>query len=327
MNWRNVKKFGLLIIIPIVPSLLANILSEPIRNWFQSDVLLAGISGIKIYHLAILLFLLYLSGVIGYCIRIIQHYRALKAEKKKITRKEGIQLWLNKIVKDTDFIQSAQIYYYRPNCHKGNEVFQFWFYCGSYDNNICINAILQDYYYLPMNIYKQYKAIADSFNQCMDLEATAYQEAFDKYKKNAEPLMNSLETELLEDESINEIKSSKYRLFHALKSNIMKGIQLYVLPDTHREYEKKLIAYQRTGLLSSVFFQNARYFSNSSGHSKDGRVYMTCQFDQLNTHCVLLFAIDGTVLDEETSISQIEEKKKKSLESTFNQVFETRDMD
>lgn len=327
MKWKYVKKLCLLIFIPIVPSLLANILFEPIRNWFQNDVLLPNIHGIKIYHFAMLLFLLYISGVIGYCIRVLRHNKALKVEKKKIKRKEGIQLWLNRIVKDIDFIQSAQIYFYRPYCHKGNEVFQFSFYCGSADNNICINSILQDYILLPMDIYKQYKILAENYNRCIDLEVTAYQEAFDKYKKNAEPLMNSLEAELLEDESLNEIKSSKYRLLHALKSNIMNGIQLYVLPETHREYEKRLIAYKRTGLLPSAFFQNARYLSNNSGHSKDGRVYMTCQFNQFNTRSILLFAIDGTVLDEDMSISKIEAIMKENLESAFNQVFETHDMD
>ena len=290
------------ILLPIITSLVAGYVSEPFRVWCRDTIV------IKKCCYIVLGIVLVATAILSYffCKQKLEHKKDV--EKKQSSYFEGIESKFKEIVDDIDYLQSMQLYQYRLSAHGKEENIIINYVCGYSDVNISINAIQQDYYSIPRELFRRYNEAAQKYNIWLTQQGIQAQSIFHQYKEIGNKISNDLEYTLLKEKSTDEEKCTLYRLLRAQKSNLTESKLIdFVLDKSYHEYERDLLSYKRTGLLPSVFFEDTRFFRNVSNSSKNGRIYMTCRWhSKKGKRGILLFALDGNIVSFSKGIQEVE---------------------
>lgn len=297
------------ILFPIITSLLAGYLSEPFRLWCKDTLVIK-----KCYYIVFGI-VLAVTAVLSYffCKGKLEHRSDV--DKKQSSYFEGLERKFKEIVDDIDYLQSMQLYKYRLSTHGKEENIIINYVCGYSDISISINAIQQDYYSIPRELFRRYNEAAQKYNTWLTQQGAQAQSTAHQYKEIANKISNDLEFSLLEEQRIDEDKCSLYRLFRAQKSNLTESKLIdFVFDESYHDYERGLLSFKRTGLLPSIFFEDTRFFRNVSNSGKNGRIYMTCRWhSKKGKRGILLFALDGNVVSSSKGIQEVENDIERAL--------------
>lgn len=307
------------VLLPFSLNLFANQSSSAFNKWWHKEITAIDLEN---YHIVIIVFIAIGCGLVGFFACRVLFEVKKKREKQQNSSIYKLQQEFRDIVDDIDYIQSIQLYSYRLETRGSEERICVKYLCGDCETDININAIQQEYYSIPIKLYKKYNEAAIKFNKFLSENTVGRLDDWNQYKTIAQRITEDLNKTMFNDNTVDDRKCCLYRLLRAQMSNMSitepASILDYIFEEKYQEYELALLKHKRTGLLPSVFFDNSHFFRNISTSNKNGRVYMTCRFHDVEKHkrCILLVAFDGAIVSENKTTYDIE----KDLKNAFGNV-------
>ena len=238
---------------------------------------------------------------------------------------------VKKAIENIAYVDAIQIY--KTNRYIWNYKHQISFtvnyFCGYAKPGKNINAIAQQSYRVPLDIYnkiiestealiyseikndgisqKEYKELVLKAN---DILFTAFKtvekelikvfKSFFNIKgryKNLVELLNEVDFDKireLQPEEINELADC-YMLFFALLEKVFFGYDYgIILQDILLETEKRLHTFKRTNFLTALLFDQVNTFMHTNGSIKSGRRYVTIPYTIANEDFLIMVALNNS---------------------------------
>lgn len=225
-----------------------------------------------------------------------------------------------RFVASTMDIECAQLYKYETYYENNNVVFKTNYVTGYLQENVKINGILQEYYYVNNDDYKRIKDIILLWKNLASEENNMYYEERKKLQKNFENEVQYLFAKLIDDlnkidkyKKIQEIDFSKYLILNILLRFMSRSNE--IITDAilleKRKIEEYLSSAKRIGILGSILLQDNFIFEHKGASLKKGRVY---SFEYLNIYeedYIIIYSITQKAKDKDNIIDDLGKYSKK----------------
>lgn len=228
-------------------------------------------------------------------------------ELAKFNKKQRFYDVLKSFVDNNTLVQSAQLYSYSMKVENSNIVkIRLKLEEGYTYENVDINGILQSYFLLELDEFKELKDIIELWKllyyneEVEDIENDCLLKEFlDRAPKLLQNLVEKLNN-IENIKSCNEFNYSQYRIVLILLKILYteyNGIEtIQVLEE--EEVEKYLINTKRTGILGAILLQDTYIFKHVGNSLKNGRMYYSIYLKIYDENYVLLIAIPPNELSD-----------------------------
>lgn len=194
-----------------------------------------------------------------------------------------------------DNVESAQAYRYSSHWSSGRKIrfVKFSLYYGKADEQVDINAVLQNYCYIPKEYYNQLMTAKRKYAQAtapgIDKESNEWYE----YLNVAVDLCEKIYIELNNLSSYNDLQDyhySLYRILTAILPTLVKpNGDMYVFTNHIEDVEiENRLKSRKDGLLGGFALGNCYIFCNQTSINKQGRIYAVYVID---TETIMLISI------------------------------------
>lgn len=213
---------------------------------------------------------------------------------------------LEAFVNNNEGVDSAQIYRYSSKYSKESIKIRVSYQEGYAHEGVDINNILQTYYSIKNDEYKQFKEILDMWKRYLtnyNIFCKTERECLeDNLLGKINQLLNQYHGELNVIDSIEMVNDShfdKYRIMLLLIRMLSNNNNITQIENIlqNSEIEEYLNNGKRTGILGSILLEDAYIFKHRGKNSKNGRIYICFYVEIYRENYIVLFACPPSELD------------------------------
>ncbi len=229
--------------------------------------------------------------------------------------KEAIGQVLKKFTLNNEIIHSAQLYKYSKKLFDDYAVVKVDYVNGYVSEDVDINAMIQSYYKLPTEVYKEVNEIleikkkldtlllgnAKSVDGLMTealIEAQIQQELQNKTLAFIRKYKSSIDNKSLD--GLTELDAIMLSLFELVSEilliNPQQSVDMWELEIFDHSRTEVLRGFKRVGILAGILKINEYIFRNEGKSNKRGRIYITRCFEINNQKYIVLLSILPTVV-------------------------------
>lgn len=224
---------------------------------------------------------------------------------------------LKKLTDKKSFIHSAQVYTYSKNINTHETTIKISYVNGYAYEDIDINAMIQNYYTIPNDIYFFINNILEKTKKLDLIESKKNLSELNINFQTEEAIKNELENQI--DQFINQyvpsivsksksdlndldsILLSMLELLYEINlkiSNESNKNEVYSINIFDDEYDNLVLrSIKRTGILVGILKVNEHVFMNSGYSRKKGRIYITRCFELNGKDYIVLFSLYPNIIE------------------------------
>lgn len=261
------------------------------------------------------------------------------SELQHFQEKKVLMKHLQEFTNNHEVVHSAQVYTYSKKIKEDKITMKVSYINGYAYENIDINAMIQTYYEMNLEIYQDIMNIMGMKNQIDSIRESFSIDSVKANRSVLEKLNEEMKSALLDFVSENRSKINEKDicnlndddaiLFAVLElcielliDNDIEGDaldSLWILQVTDNvEKDNKLRLLKRTGILNGIFKINTHKFKNKGDSNKKDRIYITRCFKMNNLNCVMCLSLIPSVTEFCNLYDMLTQELMSNLNSDFD---------